>query len=221
MITRLTELANKHGTDKGTTFNIKHGYTEVYPKFIPDNIDKILEIGVRFGSSIRMWSEYYPDASTIYGLDYCIEISVDQLKQIQSENPKYKFFHADQSNRIHLKEVADVIGDSQLDFILDDGSHCVDHQQISLANLFRTVKSGGLYMIEDLADMYYPQGGWNIKDLKDFTDVTLNVLDKFNKTGKFESPYLTVEENTYLENTIDKIVLEIKLDNNIAFIYKK
>lgn len=221
MPTRLTEIANKHGTDKGTTFNIKHGYTETYPTYIPENVDKILEIGVRFGPSIRMWNEYYPEAKIIYGLDYCVEMPVLTLKSIQEESPKYKFFVADQSNREHLDYVSGVIGEGELDFILDDGSHYVDHQQISLARLFKNIKPGGIYMMEDLADQYYPQGGWNIKDLENFTDVTVNVLDKFNKTGKFESPYLTKEENEYLESAIDKIILELRQDNNLAFIYKK
>lgn len=221
MPTRLTEIANKHSTDKGTTFNIKHGYTETYPTYIPENVDKILEIGVRFGPSIRMWNEYYPEAKIIYGLDYCVEMPVSTLKSIQDESPKYKFFVADQSNRGHLDYVSGVIGEGELDFILDDGSHYVDHQQISLARLFKNIKPGGIYMMEDLADQYYPQGGWNIKDLENFTDVTVNVLDKFNKTGKFKSPYLTKEENEYLESAIDKIILELRQDNNLAFIYKK
>lgn len=220
-MTYLTELANKYGTDKGTTFNIKHGYTETYPKYIPEKVNKILEIGVRFGPSVRMWAEYYPEANTIYGIDYCVEMSVETLRQIQSENEKFKFFVADQSNREHLDTVAHSIGDNQLDFVLDDGSHCVDHQQISLARLFRCVKPGGIYMMEDLADKYYPQGGWNIKDLVNFSDVTVNVLDKFTETGVFNSPYLSSEENLYLQSNIDKIVLELRQDNNIAFIYKK
>ena len=221
MSTRLTELANKHGTDKGTTFNIKHGYTETYPTYLPEKCNKMLEIGIRFGPSARMWVEYYPEIDVFYGIDYCQEMSLDTLRSIQNENKKFKFFVADQSNREHLDLIVNVIGKNQLDLILDDGSHCVDHQQISLAKLFQTIKSGGVYMIEDLADQYYPQGGWNIKDLVSFTDVTVNVLDNFIKTGRFNSPYLTKEESEYLESTIDKIVLELRKDNNLAFIYKK
>jgi hypothetical protein len=215
---KLTQIANKHQTDKGLP---GHGYSEVYPKYVPSDPKKILEIGVRHGCSLRMWNEFYPNIESIYGIDFCVEITLDQLKRIQSENNKYKLFHADQSNREHLQTVVKHIGAEQLDFILDDGSHCTDHQQISLASLLPLVKSKGLYIIEDLTDKIYPLGGWNIKDMVGYTDATVNILDKFIETGKFITPYLTQEESEYLENTIDKVVLELRQDHNLAFIYKK
>jgi len=55
---RLTELANKYETDKGS---LNHNYTEVYPKYLPENPKKMMEIGIWKGSSLRMWNEYYPD----------------------------------------------------------------------------------------------------------------------------------------------------------------
>src|SRR5262249_13345342 len=36
------------------------------------------------------------------------------------------------------------------DIIIDDGSHASFHQQLTLCTLFKTLKSGGLYFIEDL-----------------------------------------------------------------------
>lgn len=53
-MTTLIELANKYGSDKGTTFVAQHGYTETYPKYLPKEPKKCLEIGVRFGPSVRM-----------------------------------------------------------------------------------------------------------------------------------------------------------------------
>jgi hypothetical protein len=48
---RLTKLANKWGTDKGTEFEDSHGYTEFYQKFFEkyDN-PKIIEIGTWQGA---------------------------------------------------------------------------------------------------------------------------------------------------------------------------
>lgn len=216
---KLTEIANKHYTDKGS---LCHGYTEIYPKYLPENPKKIFEIGIHAGGSIRMWNEYYPNLECIYGLDFHPTGStLNSYKQIQAENKKYKFFYGDQSNREHLDNIATVIGDEQLDFLLDDGSHNVDDQQITLARLLKTVKSKGLYIVEDMADKIYPQGGWNIKDMVNYSDATVNVLDNFIQTGKFETPYLSEEEKTYLENTIDKVVLELRQDHNFAVIYKK
>lgn len=221
---KLTEIANKHRTDKGSygAGCAGHEYTELYPKYLPENPKKIFEIGIQTGSSIRMWNEYYPDLECIYGLDYHpTHDTFQHFKNIQAENKKYKFFFGDQSDRNNLKTIANTIGKEELDFILDDGSHNVDHQQITLANLFEVVKSKGLYIIEDMADKIYPQGGWNIKDMINFSDSTVNVLDNFIKTGKFETPYLTDSEKKYLENTIDRVVLELRTGHNFAVIFKK
>lgn len=218
---KLTKIANKHNTDKGTTAGNSHGFTEIYPKYLPENPKKILEIGVQGGGSLAMWDEYYPELEQIYGMDFCIELTLEQLKEIQKRNLKYKLFYGDQSNREHLDKIAQDIGDEQLDFILDDGSHNTDHQQISLARLLKTVKPKGIYIIEDLTDKVYPCGGWNIKDMVNYSDATVNILDNFNNTGKFTTPYLTEEEIEYLENTIDRVTLELRPHHNTGIIFKK
>jgi len=224
---RLTELANKYGTDKGS---LNHNYTEVYPKYLPKNPKKIMEIGIWKGSSLRMWNEYYPNLETIYGMDFyndkvrknCFSwITPEEIQSIIDENSKFRLLFTDQSDRSELDIAAQTIGENQLDFILDDGSHNTDDQQISLSRLFKTIKSGGVYIIEDLTDKNYPLGGWNIKDMVNYSDATVNVLDKFNETGKLETPYLTKDETDYLEGEIDKIILDLRISHNLAFIFKK
>lgn len=217
-MTTLTELANKYGSDKGTTFVSQHGYTEIYPNYLPKEPKKCLEIGVRFGPSVRMWKDYFPSLTHIYGIDLCIEMSIDHLKSIQNECEKFKFFVADQSNRDQLKVIAETIKDEELDFILDDGSHMVIHQQISFGYLFKLLKSGGLYIIEDITTA----GGWDVKDTVNFSDATVNVIQDFQKSNVMNSPYMTKEENIYLTNNIKSVHFELR-DNkhNFICIYKK
>lgn len=82
-IPNLTDIADSYGSDKGSS---KHRYTELYQMlFMPYRKRKIsfLEMGLQIGGpeqgkakdrkttdcpSIRMWLEYFPNAS-IYGLD--------------------------------------------------------------------------------------------------------------------------------------------------------
>ena len=63
-------------------------------------------------------------------------------------NNRVQIFHGDQSNPTFLEHVMNSI-DTDLDVIIDDGSHVYYHQQVSLITLFKKVKSGGLYIIED------------------------------------------------------------------------
>ena len=53
----LDHYALKHGTDKSS---IHHNYTAVYEKYfrpIKEDKVKVLEIGVLYGASLKMWNE--------------------------------------------------------------------------------------------------------------------------------------------------------------------
>jgi|EP00966_Prymnesium_polylepis_P093601 hypothetical protein len=64
----LRALGEYYGTDKATS-----GFVDVYSEALPHGEDRtsvhhLLEIGVFFGASIKMWRDYYPSA-TIIGID--------------------------------------------------------------------------------------------------------------------------------------------------------
>lgn len=135
----LDKLAIKHKTDKGSTC---HNYTSVYDNLFTDYelVKSVLEIGVLKGKSLRMWKEAFPNAQ-IYGID---------------NNPKYIFeeerikcFLADQSKREDLIRVARQIG-GNIDFIIDDGSHHVHDQVLSVKTLVPFLSENGIYIIEDV-----------------------------------------------------------------------
>ena len=68
----LSQLAIKYDTDK-----FSHGFTKVYDnlfnKYRNDKFN-LLEIGVFYGSSIKMWHEYFQN-SNIYAADNYIGIN--------------------------------------------------------------------------------------------------------------------------------------------------
>jgi len=137
----LTELAAEFGTDKQV---INHNYMPMYEFWLKDqNISKFLEIGFGPGSSMRMWTTYYPKAEI-----YCIDNESDEFKDIW-KNPD--------TNMPNLKMI---VGNSTspevwlqlpygLDVIIDDGSHAPLDQIATFMNGFGKLKSGGLYFIED------------------------------------------------------------------------
>jgi len=153
----LTALANKFGTDKGTTTLDGHAYMLVYEALFEnqrDNPINLLEIGLSIGGpelgndanrkvtdapSVRMWHEYFPNAH-IYGVD------ISDFSHFQSE--WFSFFRADCGNEKQLEWIARA--GVSFDIIIDDGSHASLHQQLTMLKLFPLVKNGGLYIIEDL-----------------------------------------------------------------------
>lgn len=144
---RLTEIANRIGTDKGT-MDYGHHYTIFYHKLL-DELSKghvkMLEIGVadpRFpGASLKMWNEYFSDIELI-GYD----INPD-AKNFEQEN--VHVFIGDQNNPEHLEQCIKTYG-ADYDLIVDDGSHYGEHIVTSFKTLYPYLKEGGTYIIEDL-----------------------------------------------------------------------
>ena len=144
---RLTEIANRIGTDKGT-MDYGHSYTTLYDELFGELSKghvKMLEIGVadpRFpGASLKMWKEYFPDIQLI-GYD----INPDAK---QFEENGVSVYIGDQNNPDHLEDCVDLYG-GEFDIILDDGSHYGEHIVTSFKTLYPYLKEGGIYVIEDL-----------------------------------------------------------------------
>jgi len=140
---KLTEIANNQKTDKGTEHYEKHGYTEVYDKYIPGTgAYKLLEIGIWHGDSLRMWKAYNPELEI-----HAIDIDNNVVNHIEHPNP-YHIYIGDQTDPIILDEI--VKNGGPFDFIIDDGSHVGHHITSSFKLLWEHVKIGGYYFIEDL-----------------------------------------------------------------------
>lgn len=179
-------------TDKDMTV---HGFVEPYEHFffpLKETAVRICEIGIGKGGSLIIWRDYFPKAK-VYGID------IDDCSDLQSE--RVKTFIADQADRNQLQSFIDEYG-GDYDIILDDGGHRMDQQQISFGFLFKHVKPGGYYVIEDVHTSlydYYPAYGAE----EDEKNTTLSMIHNFNRYSSIRSPYLTSEEMDYLNNNID------------------
>jgi hypothetical protein len=142
----LTELANKFGTDKGSIFGEGHSYTEFYDEFFQQFKNQeeinILEVGVLDGMSLKMYNEYFNGRCNIYGLD------IDNKSHLDTEN--IKTFIVDQGSAEQLDNFKQIIGDTKFDIIIDDGSHQLNHQQLTLYKFHDLLKPNGIYILEDL-----------------------------------------------------------------------
>lgn len=149
----LSELAARFGSDKWGG----RWYTPHYQKhFEPfrDHAVKVLEIGVggyespdAGGESLRMWKHYFR-RGLIYGLDIVEKNGV--------EESRLRVLQGDQGDAQFLDSIARELG--PFDIVIDDGSHIAHHIITSFNALFRHVRPGGLYVVEDLAMAYWP--GW-------------------------------------------------------------
>jgi len=150
----LTDLADKYGSDKGSK---KHRYTELYQLlFLPYRTRKInfLEMGLLIGGpehgvdadrrtddlpSVRMWLEYFTRAH-VHGLD------ISDFSWFEHE--RFTFYRCNMEKRANIAAATREMPPP--DIVVDDASHASHHQQNGFLELFPRLKSGGLYIIEDL-----------------------------------------------------------------------
>ena len=145
----LVEILESYPTDK-----LNSGFGEFYEElFKPVRYaaKEICEIGIAFGGSLQAWEEYFPQA-TIFGIDNdrsSVDIVQDSL--IYSRYGWGKgartFVKWLDAGTDELRQAAD----RYYDIVIDDGSHKGIDIINAFAILWPVVKSGGYYIVEDVA----------------------------------------------------------------------
>jgi hypothetical protein len=141
-----------------------HNYLPYYWMHFRDirlEVRKVLEIGVQTDRSIRMWEEFFPNA-TIYGLD--IDPACERLAGGRCE-----IFTGDQSDRVCLNRIVEQAG-GYFDIVIDDGSHRVEHQLASFDFLFPRLSDHGIYVVEDTGGCVGDPGLATVNALKAIVD---------------------------------------------------
>lgn len=200
----LEEISLGYKSDKGAVY---HNYLEIYEKYFSKyrtTLDTFLEIGLWEGESIRMWRDYF-EVGKLVGADI-LDLSHVKL-------PETQIHLCDQSDRTQLENlVANTY--NQYDIIIDDGGHMMHQQQITLGVMFKYLKPGGVFVIEDLhtsGNPAYTRPG--------DTD-TLQMLHNYNDTGVLVSNCMTDEEIAYVSKHIEVLNVELGNVSPIAFIIK-
>jgi predicted O-methyltransferase YrrM len=127
-----SEALKLEGSDKTTV----HTYGQFYDNLIADlQPRRVLEIGVFQGASIRAW-RHLKDPVEVVGIDRnpCPGIPV-----IRCTAPDFS-------------PALDQLQGQQFDLIIDDGSHVASHQIAAIQQLSPLLRSGGLFVVEDLQD---------------------------------------------------------------------
>jgi SAM-dependent methyltransferase len=139
---------SKWECDKATV----HTYIEVYEEILNPyryKAQNILEIGLMSGESLRMWTEYF--SGNVYGMD-CSETPINGLADLRPiiAEGKHNIIIGDATSEADIEK--NFIG-KKFDVVIDDGSHQLTHQLKSFNLLKDRMRKGGLYIIEDCADI--------------------------------------------------------------------
>lgn len=200
-MTDLCKLADIYRVDKCPKYN--HTYTPEYDKLLSplrNDTKLLLEIGIgniplmkgltaadyKPGASLRMWRDYFPNAQII---------GCDILANVQFEENRIKTFITDQSNVDSLNTLIKNVKAYQPepDIILDDGSHEEQHMVTSFKTLWKALKPGGIYIIEDVRLTFYDRIT-NLHNEFGFHDAE---LVKAYKGGEFWDNFVAFRKNSF------------------------
>jgi hypothetical protein len=171
-----------------------HGFIDIYEPYFNDisNSKHILEIGVYYGGSLKYLSDKFKDGN-IYGID------IEDKTQYDEDRVKTYIVNQEDRDSLNgfLKEV-----DVEFDIIIDDGGHTMKQQQVSFGILFKRLKKGGIYILEDLHTSRIENFGTIFPD--DLI-TTLDMLQSFKFTKNIASNHILDDEKEYIKNNVSDI----------------
>ncbi|MDP4026001.1 class I SAM-dependent methyltransferase [Methylobacterium sp. NEAU 140] len=184
---------------------------ELAPYILRNTPMNLLEIGVQNGGSLEIWSEYLPEGSYITGID------IDpQVRDLKFENANVRAFVQDATDE---NGIDNLLQHQDFDIIIDDGSHICSHVKNTFKILFRRLKPGGKYIIEDLHTSYFEsfEGGYlkpgsSLEWIKSFVDI-LN-FDYFQN-----DPSLSIADKDAMHE-LSSTVGRVALYDSVAVIEK-
>jgi len=221
----LNDLFDFFNSDKGSFFENQysqpskrtkeklkaHGYGKFYEKYFDKiRFDKlsILEIGSFHGNASASLFFYFKN-SILYAADIFPDLFRYKSKRITN-------FFVNSSEEKSIKE--NILDKNiQFDIIIEDAGHSLKDQIISIFMLFRSIKKGGLFIVEELE---FPDTRDDMNLLNEKPTLR-EIFKKINKSETFNSKYISkIDKRYFLENFLSIDIFKGNF-NEIAIIKKK
>jgi ubiquinone/menaquinone biosynthesis C-methylase UbiE len=183
------ELFSEH---EGNLIDKWDHYFEIYDKYFtkyrhqPVNI---LEIGISHGGSLQLWRKYFGEQARIFAMD----INEDCRKLGQ---PNTTIFIGSQTDPVFLDKLAEET--PMFDIIIDDGGHTMAQQKTTIEHLFRKVKDGGIYLVEDTHTSYWHEFHGGYKNKNSFIEYSKNFIDALHEWHVHDGP--AIPSNDIMRN---------------------
>lgn len=204
------DYCNLHRCDKGDGYDFSNHYATFYDRWfssIREQVTAICEIGILDGASLKCYYDYFPNAK-ILGLD------------INPDKTHYRN-HRTHTDVLDQSKEQDLINFANnhihaFDIVLDDGSHDIEHQQLTFGKLFKTVKPGGLYIIEDMGSSFFTLEMTH-SSYKQTLQKLNNSTVKFLTERPFSSVWINESDGEYLNDNIEYVSIYDKLNRELPY----
>ena len=188
-----------------------HGYSKFYQEIfypIKNEVLNIMEIGSFYGNASAALFFYFKN-SKIYGAD----INPDMFRY---KADRIETLYVNSSSLSSIKNEL-INKNIKFDIIIEDASHMLKDQIISLFYLFPILNKGGYFIIEELD---FPETREDMRvnhHAPDLKTILIRVLEKKD----FNSQYIDENTKKYFLENIEYIKIDRGNMNEIAIIKKK
>ena len=188
-----------------------HGYSKIYEKYFEkirgDNLN-VLEIGSFYGNAAGAFFYYFKNSKIFSG-----DIFPDLFRYKSS---RLKNFYINSSSENSIDEIL-IKNNDNFNIIIEDASHTLKDQIISLFLLFRKVSPNGIFVCEEL-DFPETRQDMNLKN--EYPDLK-QILLAIKENRDFNSKYINDEDKKYFLKNFKSIEIFKGKSNEVAIIQKK
>lgn len=186
----LEEIVDNLTTDKNTT----HSYLPLYQNLLiskKETAKNVLEVGIYQGGSIKLWSDFFTNA-TVYGLDI---MNINDVCECIKNNEKIILFTSTDAYNNDFFVTNFLMKNIKCDLMLDDGPHTLESMKEFIKLYSQIMTDDGILIIEDVQS-------W------DWIDILTNEVPEKLKQ------YVKVYDLRQNKNRYDDIVFTIDKSNN-------
>ena len=188
-----------------------HGYSKIYERYFEKirnaNLN-VLELGSFYGNAAGAFFYYFKNSS-IYSGDICPDL-------FRYKSQRLKNFYINTSSEISIKK--DLIDNQRIfNVIIEDASHTLKDQIISLFMLFKILSPKGIFICEELD---FPETRKDMNINNEYPDLK-NILKAIKSNKDFNSKYIKEEDKKYFLDNFNTIEIFKGKINEVAVIQKK
>lgn len=145
---KLNLSVNPRGTDKGDYKSyVEKFYEQEFMRLTLKEHNRILEVGVRHGASVVLWSEYFKSVE-IVGIDNFVDLNINSDLPVNEgwlARDNFTLIRKDAYDSGTAKELTGVF-----DVIIDDGPHTLETQIKAVDIYLNKLSKSGVMVIEDI-----------------------------------------------------------------------
>jgi cephalosporin hydroxylase len=192
----LVELIDNERTDKNTRHSYIPAYENILNK-IKYTAKNVLEIGICYGGSIRLWHDYFPNATVrgadILGLESSYENTINVSEKWHDIIDQDRIILHLETDAYDQSFYENTVGNIQFDFILDDGPHSLESMLIFVEKYSPLLSDNGILILEDIPTMDWV--GPITEKIPENLRQNYKIHDLRHIKGRFDDIFLVIDKN--------------------------